>query len=61
MKVPIDDNRRLSLRDYRSLIYEEIKKRTKNTTSFSIPFSQVLPQDSTMYRIREKPKKTIRT
>lgn len=52
MKVPIDDNRRLSLRDYRTLIYEEIKKRNKNSQSFNIPFSQVLPQDSTMYRIR---------
>lgn len=53
MKVPIDDNRRLSLRDYRrTLIYEEMKKRNKNSQSFNIPFSQVLPQDSTMYRIR---------
>lgn len=42
MKVPIDDNRRLSLRDYRSLIYDEIKKRNKSTSNFFHPFQSGL-------------------
>lgn len=44
MKVPIDDNRRLSLKDYRNLIYEEIKKRNKNNQNFNISFNQALTQ-----------------
>jgi hypothetical protein len=60
VRVPIDDNRRLSFKDYRALIYMEIQKRHKGGWELGMPMPQG-PQEAAMYRIRDKLKKTIKT
>lgn len=36
VKIAIDDNRRLNLRDYRALIYDELKKRNQDSAQYRI-------------------------
>ena len=50
IKIPIDDNQRLSLKDYRNTIYEEIRK--KNKANGDIP-------NTTLYRIKHNIRKTL--
>ena len=50
IKIPIDDNQRLSLKDYRNTIYEEIRK--KNKVNGDIP-------NTTLYRIKQNIRKTL--
>jgi hypothetical protein len=59
IRVPIDDNYRLSTKDYRAFIYEEIKKRSRGDEQGQM--LQFIPHESIMYRIREKQKKNIKT
>ena len=47
VRVPIDDNQRLSLKEYRNLIYEELRRKSRSTVDV---------QNSTLYRIN----KTVR-
>ena len=50
VKIPIDDNQRLSLKDYRNTIYEEIRKKNKTSTDLA---------NTTLYRIKQNIRKTI--
>jgi hypothetical protein len=50
VKIPIDDNQRLSLKDYRNTIYEEIRKKNKTTIDSA---------NTTLYRIKHNIRKTL--
>ena len=50
IKVAIDDNKRLSLKDYRLKIYELVKQR--NRSNFNINNTTITT--NSIYRIREK-------
>jgi hypothetical protein len=47
--VPIDDNQRLSLKEYRNLIYEEIRKKNKSSVDIN---------NTTLYRIKPTVRKS---
>lgn len=48
IKVPIDDNQRLSLKEYRNIIYEEIRKKNQSEVEFNT---------TTLYRIKQSVRK----
>lgn len=49
VKVPIDDNQRLSLKEYRNIIYEEIRKKNKSSVDIN---------NTTLYRIKPTVRKS---
>jgi mitogen-activated protein kinase 15 len=49
IKIPIDDNQRLSLKEYRNIIYEEIRKKNKSSVDLA---------NSTLYRIKHTVRKS---
>ena len=48
IKIPVDDNQRLTLKEYRNIIYEEIRKKNKSSVDIN---------STTLYRIKATVKK----
>ena len=49
VRVPIDDNQRLSLKEYRNLIYEELRRKSRSVNDV---------HNSTLYRINKTVRKS---
>ena len=49
IKVPVDDNQRLNLKEYRTIIYDDIRKKNKSSVDVG---------NTTLYRIKQTVRKS---